>query len=189
MSESIQILIAKFPLTDQAERALAKIRTAKENQGVEIFDAAVVWRTDDGKLHIHETVDVTGARGATVGGILGGVLGMIAGPAGIVAGAALGAAVGGTAASFFDAGIPHERLEKIGTELEAHQAALVVLTEAGYVEFLETLVKDQGVELLSEEMNAVAAQQMAHEHDIAIKSLKMGDALATGGMASPTDNA
>jgi uncharacterized membrane protein len=186
MENVIQIVIAKYPNTADAEAALKRIHETKENQGVEVFDAAVVWRADDGKLHIHETADVTGGRGATVGGILGGILGIIAGPAGVVAGAAVGAAVGGAAASMFDSGIPHERLQAIGTSLQPDSAALVILTEAGFVPFLETVLEQDGVEVSIETMNPVQAESPDHDHDTALKALKMGDALASGGMAAPS---
>lgn len=187
MVEVIQILIAKYPNVAAAESALKKLQNARDTQGIALYDAAVVWRTHDDKLHIHETVDVTGGRGAAVGGILGGVLGIIAGPAGVVAGAAVGAAVGGAAAKVFDSGIPKERLETIGAELEMERAALVLLTEAGYVEFLKDLIGGADVEILAEAMNAVAANEMGREYDVAVRALKMGDALAEGGMASPVE--
>jgi uncharacterized membrane protein len=186
MVESIQILIAKYPDMSAAEIALDKVFAARENQGVEIRDAAVVSRAEDGKLHIHETEDVTGGRGAAVGGILGAVLGILAGPAGVVAGAAVGAAVGGVAAKAIDTGIPHKRLEEIGNSLKPQGAALVVLTEAGFLDFIQTLIGGEGVEFMTESMSTQAAQELGHEHDVALKALKMGDALAEGGMASPT---
>src|SRR4051812_45790302 len=97
--EPIQIIIATYPNPTTAERARKALETAKRDQGVEVHDAAVVRRDENGKLHIHETEDVTGGRGAAVGGILGGVLGILAGPGGVVVGAAVGAIVGGATAS------------------------------------------------------------------------------------------
>jgi uncharacterized membrane protein len=132
-------------------------------------------------------VDVTAGRGATVGGILGGVLGIIAGPAGLVAGAALGAVVGGAAARAIDRGIPHERLEAIGASLPAEGAALVALTEAGYVPFIEAVL-GQHIEVLHETVDAEAAEMLGHDHDVAVKALRLGDSLADGGMASPATN-
>lgn len=187
MSEIIQILIAKYPAATNAEDALKKLHAAKQNQGIEVDDAAVVSRAHNGKLHIHETEDVSGRRGAAVGGILGGVLGIIAGPPGMVAGAALGAAVGGAAAFVLDTGIRHKRLEAIGATLQPDGAALVVLTEAGFVPFIETVIGGDDIEVITESMDASAAQQLGHDHDIALKALRMGDALADGGMASASN--
>lgn len=187
MDDVIQIVIAKYQSAADAESALKKLLESRANQGVEISDAAVVSRAENNKFKIHETQDVTGGRGATVGGILGGVLGLIAGPAGVVAGAAIGAGIGGAAASMIDTGIPHKRLQEIGASLEPQHAALVILTDAGFVTFIETLIGGENVEFLTETMNAQAAQEMGHAHDVSVQALKMGDALADGGMVSPTD--
>src|SRR5262249_13748671 len=127
MSDPIQILIAKYPTADAANQALKKLLAAKENQGVEVHDAAVVSRELSGKLHIHDTQDVSGGRGAAIGGILGAVIGIIAGPAGVVVGAAAGAAVGGVTAHTVDTGIPHKRLQEIGESLSPDGTALVIL--------------------------------------------------------------
>ena len=187
MSKVIQILIATYPNPDAAETALKKLHTAQQNQGIEVHDAAVVQRAENGKLKIHETEDITGGSGAAIGGILGGILGILAGPAGIIAGAAVGAAVGGATASIIDTGIPHKRLEEIGAALPTHGAALVILAEEGYVQFIETLLGGESTEFLIEAMDAAAAEKIKHDHEVAVNALKLGDALAEGGMASPTD--
>lgn len=185
MADNIQIIIAKYQNSDLAEAALGKLAAAKANQGVEVEDAAVVSRKHNGKLHIHETEDITGTRGAAVGGILGGVLGIMAGPAGIVAGAAVGAALGGVTARVMDTGIPHKRLQEIGASLEPDHAALVILTKAGFADFIETVIGGPNVEIHHESLSAETAEQIAHEHAVAVKALTLGEALADGGVASP----
>lgn len=185
-AENIQILIATCPNPGAAEAKLKAVLEARAEQGVEVADAAVVRRDEHNKLKIHETEDLTGGRGAAVGGLLGGVIGLLAGPGGVVMGATVGALVGGATARVFDTGIPHRRLEEIGNALTPGKAALVVLTEAGYVAFLETVVGEPGIEIVVESMNPQAAQELAHEHDVAVKALTMGDSLANGGMVSPT---
>lgn len=184
-SQTIQILIATFPHVQDAERALEQVQQARANQGAEVIDAAVVRKDEHNKLRIHETEDVTGGRGATVGGILGGVLGLLAGPGGLVVGAAVGAAVGGAAAKVWDTGIPHKRLEAIGAALEPGNAALVVLTEQGSAPFLETVI-GADAPIVVENMNAEQAQELGHAHEVALKALNLGDSLADGGMASPS---
>jgi uncharacterized membrane protein len=185
--DEIQILIATYPTNQSAEHALRSLQLAKKDQSVEVIDAAVVSRDEHQKLRIHETVDVTGGRGAAVGGVLGGVLGIIAGPGGIVVGAAVGALVGGAAASVFDTGIPHKRLTEIGNTLTPGTAALVVLAEQGFGDFITAVVKGGSLELHGESMNAESAAKLGRDHDVAVKSLKMGDALSAGGMASAAE--
>lgn len=187
MSELIQILIAICPDTATAESKLEIVFKARAEQGVAVIDAAVVRRDERAKLRIHETTDVSGARGATIGAILGGVLSLFAGPGGLVTGAAVGALVGGTTAHVFDTGIPRQRLEEIGAALQPGSAALVTLVEAGYANFLQTLLSAPGIEIVIESMDAEAAQRLEHDHAVARKALALGDALADGGMASAAD--
>lgn len=186
MSEFIHVVIARYPNTDAAETALKKLQESHKNQGVQYSDAVVVRRGENSKLHIHETEDVTGTRGATVGGILGGVLGILAGPAGVVAGAAVGAMVGGATASLMDRGIPHKRLAEIGATLESGHAAVVVLTEEGFIPFIESMLSADGGEVATEAMDSKAAEELGHAHNTAVKALNMGEALANGG-AVPVD--
>lgn len=188
MSQVVKILIVSCPDTTTAKTKLKDIQKAREEQGADVIDAAVVERDAHNKLHIHETADVSGKRGAAVGGILGGVLGLIAGPGGLVAGAAVGALVGGAAGHAFDTGIPHKRLTEIGASLKPGKAAVVVLTEEGFATFLETVAEGPGIEIAVETMNADAARQLGHDHDVAVKALTLGESLADGGMASPTEN-
>jgi len=184
MSELIQILIAICPDTATAESKLEIVFKARAEQGVAVIDAAVVRRDERAKLRIHETTDVSGARGATIGAILGGVLGLLAGPGGLITGAAVGALIGGTTAHVFDTGIPRQRLEEIGAALQPGSAALVTLVEAGYANFLQTLLAAPGIEIVIESMDAAAAQQLEHDYAVARKALALGDALADGGTAS-----
>jgi uncharacterized membrane protein len=187
-TEMIQILVANYSDTAAAEAKLKAVKMAQQDQGIDIIDAAVVKRDTNNKLHIHETADVTGGRGAAVGGVFGGVLGLIAGPGGLVVGAALGAVIGGAAAKVFDTGIPHKRLEEIGKALQPGSAALVVLAPQGFAPFVQDLIQAPGVELAVESMNPQAAQQLGHDHDVALKALTMGESLADGGMTSATED-
>ena len=173
-AEIIQIIIATYPTPAAAEQALKALRLSKREQGVEVHDAAVVRRDEHGKLHIHEIQDVTGGRGATVGGILGGVLGILAGPGGVVVGAAVGAVVGGATASVLDKGIPHQRLTTIGQTLKPGAAALVILTEAGFTDFIQTVISAQVIDVHTESMNADAAQQLGHDHDVSRQGAQSG---------------
>jgi uncharacterized membrane protein len=182
MAEPVQILVAHYATPVEAEVALRKLEASKQDQGVAVNDAVILRRDTSGKIHIHETEDISGGQGAAVGGLLGGIIGLIAGPAGVVAGAAVGAAVGGATAGLFDTGIRHKRLEQIGASLEPDRGALVILTEPGFVPFIESVIGGDDVQILGESMSAEDAEQLAHDHEVAVKSLKMGDALAEGGV-------
>ena len=124
--------------------------------------AAIVWRAEDGKLHIKEPDDKTTSAGIGVGAVLGGMIGTLAGPAGIVIGAGAGAAIGGLAASG-DSGIPDERLEEIGAALTPGTSALVVLLHESDVEQTRQALAEQGGKVMVTSLDADLAEQLAAE--------------------------
>jgi uncharacterized membrane protein len=116
------------------EKAADQVSDDLKAQDVPYNNLAVVRKTADSKIKIKETGDMSFGPGAGIGAVVGGVLGLFAGPGGLVAGAAAGAAIGGTAAALHDAGIPNERLEKIGDVLNAGSSALIVIGQQAQVE-------------------------------------------------------
>jgi len=122
--------------------------------------AAILWRAEDGKLHIKEPDDKTTGAGVGVGAVLGGMIGTLAGPAGIVLGAGAGAAIGGLAASG-DSGIPDERLEEIGAALTPGTSALVVLLHESDVQETRRALTEQGGKVMVTSLDAGLAEHLA----------------------------
>src|SRR5215204_4685668 len=91
----VQLIVAAFNDESAADKALDALKEFKKERAINILDAAIIKRDPDGTLHIKETADMGGGKGAVIGGVLGGVIGLIAGPPGVIAGAGIGAAVGG----------------------------------------------------------------------------------------------
>ena len=122
----------------------------------------MVWRAEDGKLHIKEPDDKTATAGIGVGAVLGGMLGTLAGPAGVVLGASAGAAIGGLAARG-DSGIPDERLEEIGEALAPGTSALVVLLDEADIEETRQALAERGGKVMVASLDADLAEQLAAE--------------------------
>ena len=78
-----------------ADQALDAMKAAKKQQQFYFEDAAVIRQDVNGKVHYHETGDMSTGKGAGIGALVGGVIGILGGPAGIALGAGAGAAVGG----------------------------------------------------------------------------------------------
>ncbi len=100
MSEApIEAVIAVFDDENSADEALSRLKPAKWDGLIGIEDSAVLRRDDHNKLHIEETGDMGGGKGAAIGALADGVIGLINGPGAIL--------VGGAGAA---------ELEKAGTE-------------------------------------------------------------------------
>ena len=90
---------------------------------VEVEDAVIVERRDDGKVKLHQPS--MAAVGAVSGALWGGLIGLLflAPLVGMAFGAA-GGAMGGAAT---DSGVDDEFMKRLGSELEPGGAALIVL--------------------------------------------------------------
>ncbi|MET9500317.1 DUF1269 domain-containing protein [Streptomyces sp. NPDC006259] len=93
---------------------------------VELEDAVVVERHDDGRIKLHQAVNHT-AVGAAGGAVWGGVIGLLfLAP---LLGAAVGAAAGAAGGSFTDTGINDDFMKDLGQNLRPGAAALFVLVK------------------------------------------------------------
>ena len=95
------LIVVGFEGTHRASEVLGQLQGLNEEWTIELNDAVAVYRTDDGKLRVDESVEPTGKEGGVAGGLIGAFLGaLIAAPftAGIST-AAAAAAVGAGALS------------------------------------------------------------------------------------------
>ncbi len=99
----VQLVIAAFQDEKGADQALKDLKMAKWQGVIGIQDAAVIRRDQKDKLHVKETGDWGGGKGAALGAVLGGAIGLLAGPV-VLIGAA-GALIGGLAAKMRELGL------------------------------------------------------------------------------------
>jgi uncharacterized membrane protein len=110
--------------------ALATVRVLEAEQEVSVRDAAVVMRTELGRIEIAQTREIAPGEGI----VGGGTVGLVAGPLlGLPVGGALVGLAGGALRGLRDTGIPNKRLRKLGNELQPEQAVLCVLVDADAV--------------------------------------------------------
>jgi uncharacterized membrane protein len=121
MSDLIAIA---YPDKETAEQVRGTLANLTAERVIELADAVVVTRSEDGKVKLHQAVR-PGASGAASGALWGGVIGLLfLAP---LVGMAIGAAAGGAAGSAADYGINDDFMRRLGTELQPGSAALIVL--------------------------------------------------------------
>jgi uncharacterized membrane protein len=152
----VELVTSLFDKSNTAEEALKALREAKKKDEIEVLNAAIVIKDEDGKTSYKETGDLHAKRGAVFGALVGGLFGIVGGPAGIVTGAAIGAATGGVAANVIDMGFPDEFLESIEENLKDGSSALIILVEKDWTETLKTILDRyegiQSSQVLTDEM-------------------------------------
>ena len=102
----------------------AELMKFQKDYLIEMEDVVVVTRDDDGKVRLHQPVNLA-ATGAIGGGLWGGLIGMIfLNP---LLGAAIGAGAGALSGTFTDIGINNRKMKEMGEALPPGGSALFVL--------------------------------------------------------------
>jgi len=112
------------------EDALATVRVLEAEQDVSVRDAAVVTRTELGRIELQQTRQIAPGEGFVGGGTVGLVAGLLLG---LPVGGALVGLAGGALLGLRDTGLPNKRLRKLGEDLQPGQAVLCVLVDADAV--------------------------------------------------------
>jgi uncharacterized membrane protein len=125
-----------------AEGALATVGRLATEHLVQLEDAVIVERKDNGKVKLHQARSTTGA-GATGGALWGGLIGLIFLMP--LFGMAVGAATGAAAGAATDVGVDDNFMKEVGAHLEEGKAALFVLfTSATADKVLPEIAKHGG---------------------------------------------
>ncbi len=113
-----------LPSKDAADVALEALERLAAEGALELADAAIVVKTDAGRVELHQRHELSPGEGAVGGGVAGVLAGLLLGfPLALpAAGAAIGAGLGA-----LDRGIDDSRMRRLGAELEAGHAALCAL--------------------------------------------------------------
>lgn len=116
-----------FAKTSRAEEVLLNLlHLAKEGE-ISLTDAVVVYKGEDEKVHVRQTVDVTPQRGAMSGALWGLLVGSLFGPAGFIIGAGAGAASGGLVGKLVDVGLDDGWVKEVAEWIDPGTSALLIL--------------------------------------------------------------
>jgi uncharacterized membrane protein len=183
MSEvPVQLIVAAFQDEKSADMALKELKQARREKLIGIENAAVIRKDQKGKLHIKETADMGGGKGAALGGVAGAAIGLIAGPALLVP-AAVGALVGGLAAKLRDSGFSDERLKTIGDSLEPGSSAIIAVVEHKWVAQVEKELAEAGADMFTQALSADIAEQLEAGHEVAYTALSSQEGFAVSRVA------
>ena len=182
----VQLIVAAFKDEDAAKEALKALKEAKKEGLIKIENAAVLRKDEKGKLHIKETHDMGGGKGAVLGGVGGAAIGLIAGPA-LVVPVAVGALVGGLVAKLRDSGFSDQRLETLGEGLQPGSSAIVAVVEHTWVAQVEQALAEAEADVMTAEIQADIAGQLEAGHEVAYSVIAGQEGIAAGRLAGGED--
>jgi uncharacterized membrane protein len=118
------LIIIAYDSEEKAEAARNKVLELQKEYLIEIGDAVVAVRREDGHIKLNQLVNTT-AAGAATGGMWGALVGLLfLNP---LIGAALGAGAGALGGHFTDVGIDDKFMKDAAAALGPGQAALCLL--------------------------------------------------------------
>src|SRR3954453_8856695 len=162
------VLIAAHLLEDLAKRDFDAVLKLAEDKAITVEGVAVVQKDADGEVHVIETGDHLGRKGAKLGGGAGVVVGLRAPP--LLAATAVGAAAGGVIGKF-----AKHRLESgIGEKMDA----ALPPGSGGVIAVYDT----DGADAVDEALVNAVRKSVAHIDGSSAKKLKAGLAEAQAGM-------
>ncbi len=182
----VQVVVAAFRDEKQADEALKELKALKQQKLIGIQNAAVIRKDDEGKIHIRETADMGGGKGAVLGGVAGAAIGLLAGPA-LVVPAAVGALVGGLTAKLRDSGFSNRRLQTLGEGLTPGSSAIIAVIEHKWVDEVRKELQEAGADLVTADLKADIASQLEAGHDVAYSALAAREGFAAQRVAVGED--
>jgi len=163
------VLIAAYLFEDLAKRDFDAVLKLAEEETITVEGVAVVQKDPDGEVHVVETGDHLGRKGAKLGGGAGLAVGLFAPP--LLAATAVGAAAGGVMGKF----VQHRLSSGIGDKMDA-------ALPAGSGGVIAVYDSDGGDAVDKALVNAVR-KSVATIDGLSAKKLKAGLAEAQAGMA------
>jgi uncharacterized membrane protein len=129
------LVVLDFDGIHTADEVLNKLRSLQKEYLIDLEDACVVEREQDGRVHIKQAVNLT-SMGARSGGLSGAFWGTLVGLlflnplAGMAIGAIAGAGAGALAGSLADYGINDDFVKRLGQTIPEGSSALFVLVKS-----------------------------------------------------------
>jgi uncharacterized membrane protein len=118
----------EYESVDDAKADLEVLKELHREHVVGTYDAAVITKTDDGKVKIVDKIEKPTQHGGWAGMAVGATMGLIFPPS-ILVGGLLGAGAGALI-GHLRSGMSNSDLKEVGEMLEESEAALIVVGEA-----------------------------------------------------------
>ncbi len=149
--------VLKFKTEAGAEQVLTTLERLQKQELIQVLDAAVVVRPNEGKPRIKQLHDLvgSGALGGAFWGMLIGLLFLMP-----WLGAAVGAASGALAGAFSDIGIDDDFIKSVRDKFEPGTSALFLLTQNAVVDRIADELKGIDFELMHTNLSKEDEQKL-----------------------------
>jgi uncharacterized membrane protein len=173
-----EIIVVGFHAKHRAAEVLARLQELQYEWTIDLADAVAAYRSDDGRLRVDQSVELTTRQGAGWGGLLGGLLGaVIAAPftggmsipfaattvgLGALSGGTLGAALGATDAGEWKQryGVGDDFVRDVGGMIQPGDSAVFALVRRADPEVVAEKFRGYGGRILRTSLPLTAAAHL-----------------------------
>jgi len=148
------LYVATYGTIDDAEADFEAVLDLHAVSAIGTFDAAVIEKSDDGKVHVHKTEKPT-QHGAWTGIGVGALVGILFPPS-IIGAAAVGGVAGGVTGHLWK-GMSRGDLKDLGEMLDEGQGAIIVIGESKVEEQLQKAIT-RANKAIEKQLDADAAE-------------------------------
>lgn len=148
-----ELIVVGFGRPEDADRVLTQLARLKREYLIDLEDAVIAIRDQDGDVRIKQSISLTG-QFATYGALSGALWGTLVGLlflnplAGLALGGAVGAGSGALSGSLVDYGINDDFIQDIGNTLQPESSALFLLVRKAQPEKVLAELKGYGGRIL-----------------------------------------
>ncbi len=161
------LFVIAYNDVDTANQVREKLFELSKQHLVELEDAVVVERHQDGKIKLHQAVNHT-AVGAAGGALWGGVIGLLfLAP---LLGAAVGAAAGAAGGKFTDTGINDDFMKNLSQNLRPGAAARFVLVKKAAADQVIPQLAPYGGELVQTSLSKADEEHLREAIEVALRT-------------------
>jgi len=164
MDTPLELIVSTYSDPHMAANVLSQLKKMADDKALDIRNAAIVVKDENGHVHLKDEEDVGTGAGVLFGAITGGLIGLLGGPAGAIVGVVAGAATGGAAAAIIDMGFSNDQLKELQASMPAGSSALIVLVEHKWIEKLVGELEKNRGKLFRHELSPSTIGQ--YEHDL-----------------------
>jgi uncharacterized membrane protein len=151
------LIAVAYPDRETAEKVRAELGRLVVERTLELEDAVVIDRDENGKVKLHQAYRPA-AAGAAGGALWGGLIGLLfLAP---LLGMAVGAAAGGASGAMTDVGINDDFMKQLGQKIKPGGAALIALVRKATPDKVLPEIQQYGGEVLQTSLDRESEERL-----------------------------
>ena len=156
------VIAVSFQDDGDAYKALTVLEELESQHRVDVLEAVVVTRGEDGQVVAKDRVESSSMPGTATGGLTGLLIGVIGGPLGMLIGGTYGLVVG-SLFDVYDAGTADSALGEISSSVKIGHTALLAVVDEQSPEVVDAAMSDLGGTVARRSQAVVEAEIAAAE--------------------------